>query len=499
MAMKWLRKHNKKILVVGGAMLMLAFLMPQQRGCGRGRRMKDREVAQAFGHKIMLSEYYRGRSEHQLLRDIGLGIPVADPLDYVLLLREARQMHIPAGAEVVPEELATAIAQRNKVNNLAELAAKLSEQQKSGGYRITEKMLRRAIGNFWSIVQTQQLVLGKPTEIEQGQGRRVRDFRSTLGLAQPSEKELELIFRNRREMLDVEYVTLPAWRYASRVQPASEAEIIAQFETYKDQYPGTTDNEFGFGYKQPILIQIEYIKADIKKIMAGLEEPAPAVLAEYYEKNKQAYALPTQDKADKQNESVSEEGQNTEPVKQYKPFEEVYEALKNNWLKEKARETALSMMAKARSLSGQRWDELKKEQKETSLNLAKLYPYAGDQGESLVGELAKEFKVVPNYKRTGWLDPSQAERLAGIGRSYADGQQLVGFMALAFSARQSSPYQEDRAGDRPEGFEIGQDSPISLLDAQGNAYLFRVIGLQTEKILSVEEMLENKKVRSRVT
>ena len=89
MAMKWLRKHNKKIMVVGGALLMLAFLMPRQGGCSRGPRMPDRAVAQAFGRKIMLSEYYGGQLEHRALKDAGLGIPVADPLDYVLLVREA--------------------------------------------------------------------------------------------------------------------------------------------------------------------------------------------------------------------------------------------------------------------------------------------------------------------------------------------------------------------------------------------------------------------------
>ena len=498
MAMKWLRKHNKKIMVVGGALLMLAFLMPRQGGCGRGPRMPDRAVAQAFGRKIMLSEYYGGQLEHRALRDVGLGIPVADPLDYVLLVREARQMHIPAGAEVAPEELSTAIAQGNKVNNLAELAAKLSGQQKSGGYQITEKLLRRAIGNFWAIVQAQQLVLGRPTEVDQGQGNRVRDFSSALGLAQPSEKELELMFRDVREMLDVDYVALPAWHYASKTQAASEAEIVKQFEAYKDQYAGTADNEFGYGYKQPILIQIEYIKADVEEIMDGLEEPAPAVLAEYYEKNKEAYALPTQDEAEEQSELAPDEDQNTEPVvKQYKPFEDIYEELKSNWLKEKARSTALSMVATARSLSRQRWDELEKEEKDTALDLAELYPYAGDQEKSLTRELEDEFKVVPDYKRTGWLDPTQAERLPGIGRSYTTGPQAVGFMALAFSARQNSPYQENQAGNR-SGFEVGQDSPINLLDAKGNAYLFRVIGLETEKILSVEEMLDNEKVRSRV-
>ena len=486
-------------MVVGGAFLMVSFLiMPSQRGCGGGPRM-DYAIAQAFGQKIMRSEYEAARLDLLLLSAMGIRVEVADPWDYVLLLREASQLHIPAGSEVVPEELAAEIAKRNNVDNLAGLAVSLSQEHKNAGYQITEKLLRRAIGNFWAILQAQQLVLGRPQMLQQDQGRAIPDFSMALGLNQLSEKEVELIFRNVSEKLDMEYVALPAWLYESKVEPAGEADIVKQFETYKDQYPGTKDNEFGFGYKQRTQIQIEYIKADIKKIIAGLEKPSATVLAEYYEKHKELYVLPPEkkEKADKQNETNSQPKADTEPVKRYKPLEEVYEDLEHRWLQEKAQATALSMIANARNLAKSRWEELKKQQKEGPVDPAKLYPYSSEQGESVVSRLVEEFKVTPEYQQTGWIDISQAESLPGIGTSYSTGP-VVAFSALAFSVQKNSPIQQTQAEENTTLFEVGQDSPIGLMDTQGNSYLFRVVGLQTEKVLSVQEMLQDKSIRNTV-
>ena len=130
MAMKWFRKHNKKILVAGVVLLMLAFLMPQRTGCG-GSRGQDSTLALAFGQKITRNELSRANAELQLLRTIlepmRVPLPTADPLDYLLLLREARHMHIPTGRQAVAEPLAKDIAQANKAADLAELAARLSQ------------------------------------------------------------------------------------------------------------------------------------------------------------------------------------------------------------------------------------------------------------------------------------------------------------------------------------------------------------------------------------
>ena len=500
MAMKWLRKHTKKILVVFVAALMLAFLIQgplSQRGCGGGARMKDKLVAHAFGQKVMLSEYYAAQFEYLILQGAGLPVPVSDPLDYALLIREARQMGVPTGSEAVPEELAAEVAARNKVADLAGLANKLSQQHGHSVGRITEKLLRQALSNFWAVIRTERLVLDSPRILQQDQGRAVRDFRMTLGPAQPSEKQLELIFRNISEKLDIEYVAFPAWRYGSKVAPASEAEIIKQFEAYKDQYPGTTDNEFGFGYKRRTLIEIEYIKADTNKITAGLEEPSPAVLAEYYEKHKESYALPPEDETDKESEPGTEDKADSEPVKRYAPLEEVYEDLQDRWLQDKARETTLSMIGKARNLARQRWEELRKEQTGTILDPKELYPYAGEQKENVVNQLTEEFKVSPDYQRTGWVDADQAAGLPGIGVSYTSRQPEVGFSFLAFRVEMPVPAQEAEPTQR-KILEIGQDCPVTLVDAQGNAYLFRVIGLRKDSILSRQEMLADQKSRDRV-
>ncbi|MCK4850975.1 MAG: hypothetical protein KAT11_06480, partial [Phycisphaerae bacterium] len=368
MAMKWLRKHNKKILVVGGAFLMVAFLMPRQDGCRGRARAKDYPIAQAFGKTITLNEVRSAALELAILQGIRLPRLVADPMDYVLLLREARQMRVPAGPQVVTKDIATTVAKRNEVSTLAQLAAKLAGQQRLN-FTIDEKLLRRVLANFISVTRAQELILGRPGTIPREDGQVIRDYRSALGLAQSSDKELELVFRDFNEQVDVEYVAFPACRYASKVSAPTDSEILAQFEAYKDEYSGSADNEFGFGYKQPLLLKLEYIKLDLEKVKAQLERPSPETVRQYYDKHKQLYVLRREDAGEAEPDTEAQ-------APEYKPFDQVYKDVESRCLEEQAQAKAVEIIGEARRLAKARWEQLKREQKDAPISPASLYPYA---------------------------------------------------------------------------------------------------------------------------
>ena len=491
MAMKWFRKHTKKIIVVGGVFLMIAFVGGNAindlfRG-GPGR-VKDYPVAEAFGKTITLNEVRSAALELAILQGIRLPRPVADPMDYVLLLKEARQMRLPAGPELVTDDVIAAIAQINEVSSLAELARKLASQQQRLRLAIDEKLLRRVLANFISVTRAQELILGKPEIILGQDGQAIRDYHSALGLSQPSEKQLELAFRDLQEQLGVEYVSFPAWNYASKVSAPTDSDILAQFEAYKDEYPGTAGNEFGFGYKQHLLLKLEYIKFDLEKVKAQLQRPSPETVRQYYDKHKQLYVLPFEDDPDAQPDTPAGPAQ-------YKPFEQVYEDLESRWLQEQAQAKAVEIIGEARRLARGRWEQLKREQKDTPIAPESLYAYGGEQQETLVNWLNEKFKVLAQYGRTDWIDVEQAESLPGIGTSYSRTPPILGFSQIASMVRQPSTGAQG-AGDM--SFELGQDCPVNLQDAQDNLYLFRVIGLRREEVLDADQMLADHRLRRKV-
>ena len=484
MAMKWFRKHDKKILVVGGALLMIAFLLPQSKGCQGPTSSKDYPLGQAYGKKIMLSEARSAARELAILQGIQIQQPVADPVDYVLLLREAKQMQLPTGPKLVDESVATTVAKINNVSSLAQLAQKFTQQQQS--FPIDEKLLRQTLGNFITVRKAHQLVLGVPQVIPQEQGSPIRDFRSTLGLAQPSEKELEILFRDISEQLDVEYVSFPAWRYDAKVRPATDDEILAQFETYKNNYPGTEENEFGFGYNQPLTLKIEYLKIDLEDVKAKLQRPSPETVRQYYDKHKQFYVLPAEENLDAQDDTPATPAQ-------YKPFEQVYEDLESRWLQEQARNKGVEIIGEARRLARNRWEQLKEDN--TPITPENLHPYAGAQQESLVNWLKEKFGILAQYKRAAWIDIDQTETLPGIGQSYSRTQPILGFSQIASMVRQPNSETPD-AGNI--SLELGQDCPVNMQDAQSNIYLFRVVGLRRDQAPDASQILDDPQLARKI-
>ncbi len=468
---------------------MVAFLLqgPLQRGCRGRSRAKDYPIAEAFGKTITLNEVRSAALELAILQGIRLPRPVADPIDYVLLLKEARQMRLPAGPEVVTEGIATTVAKMNAVSTLAQLAAKLTGQQRLN-FTIDEKLLRRVLANFISVTRAQELILGKPEIIPGQDGRAIRDFHSALGLAQPSEKQLELAFRDLQEQLGVEYVCFPAWRYASKVLAPTDSEILAQFEAYKDEYPGTAGNEFGFGYKRPLVLKLEYLKVDLEKVKAQLQRPSPESVRQYYDKHKQLYVLPFEDDAGAQPDTPA-------APRQYKPFEQVYEDLESRWLQEQAQAKAVEIIGEARRLGKARWEQLRREQKDAPIDLARLYPYAGEQQDTLVKRLHEKFNVKPQYGRTDWIDADQAEALPGIGASYSRTRPMFQFWGLASAVRQTGSGSQDPAS---MSFELGQDCRVNLQDAQNNLYLFRVIGLRRDQVFDTSQILDDQQLGRKV-
>ncbi len=109
--------------------------------------------------------------------------------------------------------------------------------------------------------------------------------------------------------------------------------------------------------------------------------------------------------------------------------------------------------------------------------------------------LAEEFKVAAKYYRSDWLDPEQLETLPGIGRSYTATKPMHGFLGLALTVREAGSKQESQTR---EVFELGQDSSVNLVDAQGNLYLFRVVSLLRDQSLSASQMLANDQLRRKV-
>ena len=508
MAMKWFRKHNKKILVGLAVLLMLAFVGGTwlKDLFGRGGRAKDVPVARALGEELMRSEFAMARLELALLNGMGIPVRAADPVDYALLKHEAREMGFDGGALTVTDDIANTITTANGVSSLKILAGKLQPISQEFGVQASEKLLLEAIGNYIAVIRAEQAIIGTPRTSRREDGQPVTDYRTTLGIAQPSEKQLEMAFRDLREQINSDYVAIPSWLYGSKVTPASESDIKAQFDSYKEEFPGTTENEWGFGYKQSSQVKIEYLSANLERIRAGLDRPSAKELAEYYELHKDLYVVPNETEADESEDSdaaaESEESDAEEPAlelpKTYKPLEDVISNVRERFLAEGAQGKALAMIAKARSISDRHWEQLRKEREGAKIEPSKLYPYGGSEHKALVNLLVEEFGIGPEYHRTDWIDESKLLTLPGIGVSYSASQPMFALPAMVAGIRGPAPGSQEEDSRSQNLLRLGQDCGVTMLDAERNAYLFRVIEQRSDYVPTTSEMLADEKLRARV-
>jgi hypothetical protein len=99
--------------------------------------------------------------------------------------------------------------------------------------------------------------------------------------------QIRSLVGHRNNKIDPNYVEFPTdWFVSKQAQP-TEDQIQAQFNAYKDFQPGdiTDQNPYGFGYKLPKRVQLEYfyiLNDDVKKIAV---KPTSEALEEFYSNN----------------------------------------------------------------------------------------------------------------------------------------------------------------------------------------------------------------------
>ncbi|MBN1506570.1 MAG: hypothetical protein JW955_06980, partial [Sedimentisphaerales bacterium] len=89
--------------------------------------------------------------------------------------------------------------------------------------------------------------------------------------------------------LNAEFVQLPARAFVDPQNPPTEDALRAQFDKYKDNLAGTVtqDNPFGFGYKLPDRIQVEYVALKVKEVAGIVQVPTQEEAEQYYRQNRQ--------------------------------------------------------------------------------------------------------------------------------------------------------------------------------------------------------------------
>ncbi len=261
---KTLRKYQKWILVVGGSLLMVTFLVSGPMG-SFGRDPSSRTYATLGKKDVTGGDYDIARSHYDSLREaarpfvLALGIENSD--HWFLLLHEARAGgfvgHAGDGRDFIPElaEACVEVIEAGDMRTRFELMQK-PDLRKEYVNSFVQRLEASGARDRHSIAHTRE-----GFEIALAELRGIyRMFSADAGAVRLSERAARAALAERFAGATVDAVVLDADALASASPAPSPEQLQQHFEAHRDKKPA--DAPDGIGYVLPQRVRIEWLTID---------------------------------------------------------------------------------------------------------------------------------------------------------------------------------------------------------------------------------------------
>lgn len=463
--LKFLRKYNKWILVIGGSLLMVAFLMPnviQRLGANPMRRV----VARLGTEKVTWGQQIAAARELDALASFAptlVSVVVEDrnPDHWMLLVREAeRGGYVGVGGDGVDwiSDLARFEANRlvleqlqqqfgpAAANFLFDLPDTLRRRQQAADQLANDMMRNR--GRIAARSGLSEAEFDLALSRLRGVVRMVEAYHQ---LARISEPRARSAARLAHDLLYLDALVLGADLLLDQIDPPDDQALQDHFDRYRDQLPGT--GQFGMGYRQPPRVRLAYLTLDREAISNAIPLD-PVEVRKRWSRQRERYgeswdeARPAveRDLRRELTDAALESARRTiraEIMRVTRTLEEVdgYFVLPDDW---NQRQPHLEQIA-------QRVVETVRRDASVDIPLPPVHVLAGD-----------------------WLTADALARLEGIGRSTVRfGARAISFPDAVMSVRE--------LGGGPVRVQVGVPAvDLPARDARGNEYYFVVLEARPE-------------------
>lgn len=265
--LKVLEKYKKYVLVIGGSLLMVAFIMPSAVSQMHGDPGK-RVLGYIGSQKFRMRDDSLARRELALLKNVASGwigaLGVQNELHWMLLAHEAQgagfvgaqtdgEMYLAHPDLIIP--LAQQIA-RQRYGEGAQFYWSIP-QTRAEMFDIAQKALPNMAKSAQRDVQMTDKEAFTTLAKLRGVLRMVGAFE---GAGRLSDRRTLLAAERIDSFYGVDSLVIPASRLIDRVPEPSQEDVQAHYEKYRDVQPGTGDN--GIGYRQPDRVKFAYLFLD---------------------------------------------------------------------------------------------------------------------------------------------------------------------------------------------------------------------------------------------
>lgn len=455
---KLFRKYNKVILVWGGCLLMVAFLVPQSlTQCSGGSG--DYTLGTTDMGKVTEFDRRGAAIQLQILQRLplagqmagALAGPEDGPLKWVLMSRDAQRLGLSAG----PSEVDLVFnALRIDDTALANMANNM---------RTNPDTIRGAVQTWLTLDRYDQLIngnsyaplfdrinaLGMVTQyLQQGNFQAAMMTANTIEGGQRLSAPLIAHFiQEQGATVSGEAVLVGASRYLDRIDEPTGADIQQVFDDYKSQLPGS--EPYGFGYRTPDRVKIEYLVIPIEQAEAQVQVDE-AEAYEFYEKNKAA--LPP------------------EPVSGEPPS---YSAVRDRIVASLKEQKAASLADRMAKAALAQMFEAQRGLEERSGYKIVPEDFAPIDLQRVADDLELEYKVKPRvYNETDhWTPVSELGQLPDLSLAMMQRRPQVTMIDYIMSAKEMEPASDNTLV--PERLQVGlPGSPLIGVDR--SRILFRL-------------------------
>ncbi|MEM1445989.1 MAG: hypothetical protein AAGF84_08045 [Planctomycetota bacterium] len=486
--LKWFRKYNKVILIVGCVVLMVAFLIPQaiqQFSPQPG----DFVVGTMAGEEVRERDLQNAENERRLLEGLGLP-PMLLPPDretYLLQQRDARRL----GLAVSSAEINSGLESLGLGGGQLETAASRTGVSVDGirgvvaNWLLTERYRMLVTGrrynpaaglsaspgvttlSIWGAefapiirqVQVQAEEQGLPAALVQNQlmqfAAAFQQIRTGNGRISPA--AVKHLARNALERVGGRMAVLEP--QIDEDAPVDEAQLKRLFNEYKE-FDAGVGSPYPFGYRQPPRVDLELLVFPMEQAMAGVTVEPLDVLS-FYRENKARLGDDAPDTPTPEARAEIEQG-----LKQQQALEVIGRALA---------EARAALDADVRSIPTQNG------YRQLPDDFTPLpFEEVADRVEAATGFTPQRVNTNGAIPLDELITAVPGFAMSGLPNANARADRLISFTRELLDDGELAPLQ----------VQVGVMMPATL-DAEGTAYLPRLISAeQTEVLDSLEPVRE---------
>jgi len=475
--LKFFRKYNKYILAVGGAFLMVAFLVgPTVTSLMPGPASMT--VGTVDGEDITRGDLNTASAEMNILARISpilLQLAMSgerEPLQWALLVREARELGLDASDSEINSVLAIFdINPDEGVNRIAREAGvpPVIVRQSLRHWLMLQHHRELAWGlGHLSLDERLNLLQQAMMAQQYGAFQFVNTlFAASLGRPRISPELVNRLVYDNAAQADVSYVLVDPLLAYDELPDAQPEQVQEMFEAHKDDLPGTSE-PYGFGYRKPDRVKLEYLRVPYDQIRREVVVDEADALT-YYEDHKQDFVEQPRDAT----------GQTTGQGRQ-QDYSEVRSQIVELLKDEQAERLAESMAKEALAIL---LDDARSVPRGNSGYRDVPEDFTPMPLRQVAEELELRHGVRPDVEQRtdGWLTAQDLEGLPGIAQAQIPGDRPVGFVPYVLSARELEPERDNplvtlrlQAG-LPSRPLVGGG-----MTGEGDRYLFRVTEASAE-------------------